>query len=235
MTGLVSLYGRSHLADNLPPIANVAISNDAGAELSALHDAGDAARSMYPVSIPAHGIGCNITVQSYSGNLDFGITACRRAMPDVKKLANYLGDALEELKAAIARPPPRRRHAKPPPRRKPGRQSAKAAAAATPDARAPRAPPRRTCIATHPSTRPWTGISETFSTSWKRPSTERARRARAWRAPHHLGRGRAQSTGGARAGGGRPEARRPRRAPACATSRPICRPCAPASKGALRM
>ena len=101
MTGLVSLYGRSHLADNLPPVANVAISNVPGPNFP-LYMTRAMLRAMYPVSIPTHGVGCNITVQPYNGQLDFGLTACRRAMPDVKKLAGYLGDALEELKAAIA-------------------------------------------------------------------------------------------------------------------------------------
>lgn len=105
MTGLVTLFGRSNLADTLPPIANVAISNVPGPN-APLYMTGAMLRSMYPVSIPTHGIGCNITVQSYNGNLDFGITACRRAMPDAKKLANYLGDALAELKEAVANLPP---------------------------------------------------------------------------------------------------------------------------------
>ncbi|BCW87311.1 Putative diacylglycerol O-acyltransferase [Alphaproteobacteria bacterium SO-S41] len=125
MTGIVALYGRSNLASNIPPIANVAISNVPGPNYP-LYMTRAMLRSMYPVSIPTHGIGCNITVQSYNGNLDFGITACRRAMPDVKKLATYLGDALDELKAAAAKaatekpaepaaataPPPKRRKTK---------------------------------------------------------------------------------------------------------------------------
>lgn len=102
MTGIVALYGRSKLADNLPPIANVAISNVPGPNFP-LYMTRAMLRAMYPVSIPTHGIGCNITVQSYNGQLDFGITACRRAMPDVKKLASYLEDAFDELKAAVAK------------------------------------------------------------------------------------------------------------------------------------
>jgi diacylglycerol O-acyltransferase / wax synthase len=101
MTGLVALYGRSNLADALPPVANVVISNVPGPNFP-LYMTGAMLRGMYPVSIPAHGVGCNITVQSYNGALDFGITACRRAMPDVKALAGYLKDALAELKHAAA-------------------------------------------------------------------------------------------------------------------------------------
>lgn len=101
MTGLVSLYGRSGLANTLPPVVNVAISNVPGPNYP-LYMTGAMLRAMYPVSIPTHGVGCNITVQSYNGHLDFGVTACRRAMPDAKKLADYLGDALAELKQAVA-------------------------------------------------------------------------------------------------------------------------------------
>lgn len=132
MTGLVSLFGRSNLADSLPPVANVAISNVPGPNYP-LYMTGAMLRSMYPVSIPTHGVGCNITVQSYNGNLDFGITACRRAMPDAKKLANYLRDALEELKqavAAIPQPEPEKPAAKAAkPQKSAGRSRAKRAEA----------------------------------------------------------------------------------------------------------
>ena len=44
----------------------------------------------YPVSIPAHGIGVNITVQSYANTLFLGITACERALPDPAALMDDL-------------------------------------------------------------------------------------------------------------------------------------------------
>mgnify|MGYP001500633665 CR=1 FL=1 len=43
-------------------------------------------------------MGLNITVMSYCGNLDFGIVADRDQMPDVNKLIEWLGEALDELK-----------------------------------------------------------------------------------------------------------------------------------------
>jgi diacylglycerol O-acyltransferase len=46
--------------------------------------------SYYPVSIPAHSMALNVTVQSYNGRLDYGLIACRRAMPDVNQLADDL-------------------------------------------------------------------------------------------------------------------------------------------------
>ncbi|HMW00553.1 MAG TPA: WS/DGAT domain-containing protein, partial [Acidobacteriota bacterium] len=100
MSGLASLYGRSKIADNLPPIANVAISNVPGPPVP-LYLAGARMRTYYPVSIIMHGMALNITVESYQGSLDFGLTACRRAIPDVKDLANYIADAHQELKTKV--------------------------------------------------------------------------------------------------------------------------------------
>jgi diacylglycerol O-acyltransferase / wax synthase len=44
----------------------------------------------------------NITVQSYNGVVEFGLTACRRAVPDIADLADYLVDAAAELARAVA-------------------------------------------------------------------------------------------------------------------------------------
>ena len=103
MTGLVSLIGRSKLATALPPVSNVVISNVPGSQ-APLYLAGARMATNYPVSIPAHGMALNITVQSYNGSLDFGLTACRRAVPDVRDIAESLVDALAELSALL--PPP---------------------------------------------------------------------------------------------------------------------------------
>jgi len=42
------------------------------------------------VSIPAHGMALNVTVQSYNGRLDYGLIGCRRAVPDIAELADAL-------------------------------------------------------------------------------------------------------------------------------------------------
>ena len=51
----------------------------------------------YPASAIFHGFALNITLVSYHGNLDFGIMACRRSLPQVQRLIDYLEDALVEL------------------------------------------------------------------------------------------------------------------------------------------
>ncbi len=98
MSGLASLYGRSRLANSMPPIANVVISNVPGPQMP-LYMAGAKMKTFHPVSIVVHGVALNITVESYNGSLDFGLIACRRAAPDVRDIAGYIVAAHEELKA----------------------------------------------------------------------------------------------------------------------------------------
>lgn len=112
MTGLATLFGRSKVADNVPPVANVAISNVPGVPVP-LYLAGARMRSYFPVSIPAHGCALNITVQSYNGSLDYGLTACRRAVPDVGDIADYIVEAHAELAKLIMAQPAAAAPAKP--------------------------------------------------------------------------------------------------------------------------
>jgi diacylglycerol O-acyltransferase / wax synthase len=101
MTGLTKLYTGSKLANRLPPVANVVVSNVPGPPL-ALYMAGAQISAYYPVSIVVHGIALNITLQSYNGTLYFGLVACAQAVPDLAKLAKFLEDAFQELKVHLA-------------------------------------------------------------------------------------------------------------------------------------
>ena len=96
LSGLASLYGRSKLADRIR-IANVTISNVPGPQVP-LYLAGAKMEGLYPLSIVVHGVALNITVQSYRGQLCFGLIACRRAVPDIAELAMQLGRAMEALR-----------------------------------------------------------------------------------------------------------------------------------------
>jgi len=100
LQGAIGLYGRSGLADRLPPSANVVISNVPGPQ-TPLYLAGARLLTLYPVSIPTHGVALNLTVQSYCGALDFGLTACRRTVPELSKLAGYLEESLLELHETV--------------------------------------------------------------------------------------------------------------------------------------
>jgi len=89
MSGMASIVGRSGLVNVLPPAANVAVSNVQGAPFP-MYFSGALVTSYYPVSIASHGTALNITLQSYNGRLDYGLIACRRAVPDVNEIGDYL-------------------------------------------------------------------------------------------------------------------------------------------------
>lgn len=98
MSAVASLFSRSRLANVMPPIANVVISNVAGVPVQ-LFFAGARVVSNYPVSIVTHSMALNVTVTSYNGRLDYGLIACRRAMPDVNELGDFM---LAEHRALLA-------------------------------------------------------------------------------------------------------------------------------------
>ncbi|MBL0087526.1 MAG: wax ester/triacylglycerol synthase family O-acyltransferase [Ideonella sp.] len=99
MTGLASLVVRSGLLNALPQIANAVISNVPGIPVP-VYLAGARAANFYPVSIPFHGLAINITVQSYAGQLEFGLTACRRALShqDLLEVIGYMRESLDEIR-----------------------------------------------------------------------------------------------------------------------------------------
>ena len=76
---------------------NVVISNVPGPQ-QILYSCGARVTAHYPVSIPAHGQGVNITVHSYHGMLYFGVTACAQALPDPHVLRDDILVAFEELR-----------------------------------------------------------------------------------------------------------------------------------------
>jgi len=100
MTGLASLFGRSGLANRLPAMGNVTISNVPGLPME-LYMAGAKMLHFYPVSIPYHAAALNITVQSYAGTMEFGITACRRVLSQTEahELIELLQTGLKEIEA----------------------------------------------------------------------------------------------------------------------------------------
>ena len=87
-------------AGRVRPAFNVVISNVPGSERP-LYFRGWRAEAIYPLSIPFHGYGLNITVGSYAGDLDFGFTGCRDTVPHLQRLAVYAGEAADELDAAV--------------------------------------------------------------------------------------------------------------------------------------
>ncbi len=80
------------------PTWNLVISNVPGPPLP-LYCAGARLVANYPVSVITDGMGLNITVMSYCGQLDFGIVADREQMPDARLLMGWLGEELAALGA----------------------------------------------------------------------------------------------------------------------------------------
>jgi WS/DGAT/MGAT family acyltransferase len=95
------LYSRSRLADRHRPPINLVISNVPGPQ-QPLYIAGARLDALYSVGPILEGIGLNITVWSYLGQMNFGLVACRDTMPDLWHLADGLHDSLEELTKAVA-------------------------------------------------------------------------------------------------------------------------------------
>jgi len=98
LQGLAALYERSHVADVMPPLANVVISNIRGPEVP-LYVAGARMSTYWPMSIVDHGLGLNITVMSYAGALGFGFTTARAAVAEPHLLTQALAAACDELAA----------------------------------------------------------------------------------------------------------------------------------------
>jgi diacylglycerol O-acyltransferase / wax synthase len=78
------------------PPWNLVISNVPGPQFP-LYMAGAELKANYPVSVITDGVGLNITVMSYCGQLDFGIVADREQMPDVASLMDWLAEELDAL------------------------------------------------------------------------------------------------------------------------------------------
>lgn len=104
--GLAELYARSGIVDAMPPFANLVISNVPGPAVP-LYAAGARMTAYWPLSIVEHGVGLNITVMSYAGDMGFGFTTARNAVPDARELSIALLAAFDELLARSPRRTPR--------------------------------------------------------------------------------------------------------------------------------
>ena len=81
------------------PAYNVAISNVPGIR-QPMYWNGARMNGSYPLSIVMDGMALNITLVTYDQNVDFGIIACRRSLPLVQRLIDYMEEALQELEDA---------------------------------------------------------------------------------------------------------------------------------------
>ena len=84
-----------------PGPVNLIISNVPGPRAPLYWD-GARMQGMYPLSVPQQGQALNITVVSYAGQLNFGLTGCRRRLPHMQHLFTYLEESLAELETVKA-------------------------------------------------------------------------------------------------------------------------------------
>jgi WS/DGAT/MGAT family acyltransferase len=90
------LLSRLRIADRVNSPVNVVISNVPGPN-HPLYSAGAELKHFYPVSTISDGIGLNLTVQSYNGQLDFGFVGDRDLVPDLWILVDLLHESMKEL------------------------------------------------------------------------------------------------------------------------------------------
>jgi diacylglycerol O-acyltransferase len=99
-TQLMSLYSSQHLADRVPPLWNLIISNIAGPPVP-LYTSGASLRQLFPLGPVQQGSGLNITVMSVVDRLCFGALACAEMVPDVQSIGTGFANEIEALKARI--------------------------------------------------------------------------------------------------------------------------------------
>ncbi|MFE3292643.1 wax ester/triacylglycerol synthase family O-acyltransferase [Rhodococcus sp. NPDC059234] len=80
--------------------ANVMISNVPGPGMP-LYWNGARLTALYPLSIPVDGQALNITCTSTDDEIAFGLTGCRRTVPDLEPMLGFLGDELDALEHAV--------------------------------------------------------------------------------------------------------------------------------------
>ena len=99
--GILTAVGPSALtripgSASLPPPYNVLISNVPGPR-ERLYWNGAELEAIYPLSIPTEDQALNISCVSYADHLEFGLVGCRRSIPKLQRLLDYLEESLQEL------------------------------------------------------------------------------------------------------------------------------------------
>ncbi|MGH8491818.1 MAG: WS/DGAT/MGAT family O-acyltransferase [Moraxellaceae bacterium] len=79
---------------------NVVISNVPGPK-ETMYWNGARMDGIYPVAFLMDNAALNITLLSYVDQIEFGITACRRTLPSMQRLLDYLEQAIDDLETAV--------------------------------------------------------------------------------------------------------------------------------------
>ncbi len=96
----LGLWPALRLTDRVRPPFNVIISNVPG-PTEPLYWNGARLDGLYPLSIPLDGQALNITCTTYSDEIAFGLTGCRRTVPHLQVMLTYLGEELDSLEDAF--------------------------------------------------------------------------------------------------------------------------------------
>ncbi|MGB5684042.1 MAG: WS/DGAT domain-containing protein, partial [Polyangiales bacterium] len=98
LTHAMSLFSSQHLADRLPPLWNLVISNIAGPP-EPLYTTGARLTHLFPLGPVQQGSGLNITVMSAIDRLCFGALACADLVPDLEDIGAGFVSEVATLRA----------------------------------------------------------------------------------------------------------------------------------------
>jgi diacylglycerol O-acyltransferase len=96
----LGIYPLLRLDGKARPPFNLVISNVPGPR-QPMYWNGARLDGLYPLSIVLDGQALNITVTSYSNEIAFGLTGCRRSVPHLQRLLTHLEDELSALERAV--------------------------------------------------------------------------------------------------------------------------------------
>ena len=96
------LYSELNLADQVPTMMNLIVSNMMGPPVP-LFFGSARVEAVYPMGPVGEGLGVNITVLSNMGRVDIGVLTCRESVPDPWLLADGFATAVTDLEHAAAK------------------------------------------------------------------------------------------------------------------------------------
>jgi diacylglycerol O-acyltransferase len=96
----LAIWPALRLTGAVRPPFNLVISNVPGPR-EPMYWNGARLAGLYPLSIPLDGQALNITCTSYSHDIAFGLTGCRRTVPHLQRLLGYLDDELTALETVV--------------------------------------------------------------------------------------------------------------------------------------
>jgi WS/DGAT/MGAT family acyltransferase len=100
-SGIMRAASALRVADVVPPLANVIVSNIRGPEFP-LYIGGSSVEQIFPMGPLVEGTGLGVTVVSYRDRIGMGFLACPELLPDVHDLVTAATDELAELVTAAA-------------------------------------------------------------------------------------------------------------------------------------